>query len=282
MSYLVMECHPSYAVLLDEEGRFVKAANLHYEVGQKVENPILMKKDSQKKQHKAGWIGSGLAVVAACLLVIFGIGQYQNDMTPYSSIFLTINPEVRMDLNRQGIVVGLEGVNEDGAKLLEGYDGEGKDKVTVADELIDRAIAMGFLSEGGRIAFSVDTPDEVLFQEYGLELRSKVTEYLDGRITVTIEITDYNSKENTDDSSSSSTPSEVSSAASSAPPASAPPVSSQPSQPVYVPPADFEDEDDRGDDDDDSDDEEWDDEEWDDGQDDDDDDDDDNHENDDD
>ena len=29
MSYLVMECHPGYAVLLDEEGRFFKAANLH-------------------------------------------------------------------------------------------------------------------------------------------------------------------------------------------------------------------------------------------------------------
>lgn len=27
MSYLVMECHPGYAVLLDEEGRFLKAAN---------------------------------------------------------------------------------------------------------------------------------------------------------------------------------------------------------------------------------------------------------------
>lgn len=33
MSYIVMECPPAYAVLLDEEGRFLKAANLHYEVG---------------------------------------------------------------------------------------------------------------------------------------------------------------------------------------------------------------------------------------------------------
>ena len=30
MSYLVMETHPAYAVLLDEEGRFLKAANLRY------------------------------------------------------------------------------------------------------------------------------------------------------------------------------------------------------------------------------------------------------------
>ena len=72
--------------------------------------------------------------------------------------------------------------------LLEGYDGKGKDKVTVADELIDRAIEMGFLSEGGQVSFSIDSPDDALFQEYGTELRTKVTEHLDGRITITIEI----------------------------------------------------------------------------------------------
>lgn len=96
-----------------------------------------------------------------------------------------------MDLNRQGTVVDLTGTNEDGEKLLEGYDGKGKDKVTVADELIDRAIAMGFLSEGGQISFSIDSPDEAMFQEYGMQLRTQVEEYLDGRMTVMIEIVNY-------------------------------------------------------------------------------------------
>lgn len=40
MTYIVMECHPGFAVLLDEEGRFVKAANRHYAVGQTVESPL--------------------------------------------------------------------------------------------------------------------------------------------------------------------------------------------------------------------------------------------------
>lgn len=30
MKYLVVECGLSYAVVLDEEGRFLKVANLHY------------------------------------------------------------------------------------------------------------------------------------------------------------------------------------------------------------------------------------------------------------
>ena len=40
MSYLVMEVHPAYAVVLDEEGRFLKAANLRYQVGDTVRDIV--------------------------------------------------------------------------------------------------------------------------------------------------------------------------------------------------------------------------------------------------
>lgn len=194
MSYIVMECHPGYAVLLDEDGRFLKAANLHYEVGQTVYDPVLMKEKPDMRKRVLHWSRSGFAAAAACFLLFFGFRYYQTYLQPYSSIYLKINPEVQMDLNRKGTVVSLTGTNEDGKELLEGYSGRGKDKVTVADELIDRAIEMGFLSEGGQISFSIDTPDEVLFQEYGTELRTKVTEHMDGGITVTIEIVNFKSK----------------------------------------------------------------------------------------
>lgn len=235
MSYLVMECHPGYAVLLDEEGRFLKAANLRYEIGQTVYDPVLMKETPERQRHIVRWISSGIAAIAACFLLFFGISYYQNYIQPYSSIYLAINPEVQMDLNRQGAVVGLTGTNEDGKMLLEGYDGKGKDKVTVADELIDRAIEMGFLSEGGQIFFSIDSPDEALFQEYGTELRTKVTEHLDGRITVTIKIINHKdgqSQENPENSSPLS-PSQPSTSQAE----STLPSSSEPSRPGIVPPA---------------------------------------------
>ena len=34
MTYLVMECHPAYALVLDERGRLLRVPNLGYEVGQ--------------------------------------------------------------------------------------------------------------------------------------------------------------------------------------------------------------------------------------------------------
>lgn len=233
MRYLVMECHPSYAVLLDEEGRFLKAANLRYEMGQTVYAPVLMKETPKRQRHTMRWISS-IAAAAACFLLFFGISHYQNYLQPYSSIYLTINPEVQMDLNRRGIVVKLSGANEDGEILLEGYDGKGKDKVTVADELIDRAIEMGFLSEGGKVSFSIDSPDEALFQEYGTELRTKVTEHLDGRITITIEIVKHKDGQGQENPENSSSPDSFQPTSSQ--PASTSPPPSQSSRTEIVPP----------------------------------------------
>ena len=229
MTYIVMECHKGYVVLLDEEGRFLKAADLHYQVGQTITDPVFMR---DKKPHfpRTAWrIAAPVVAIAACFLLFFGFGMLQHNRNVYTSIYLAINPQVQMDLDRDGTVVGLTGINEDGRTLLEGYDGNGKDKITVADELIDRAIDMGFLSEGGEISFSIDTPDIVLFQEYGIELRTNVTQHLDGRITVTIAITDYHQTEEENVLSSSlsqaisPTPNRTQSPGSSTPITSAPP-----------------------------------------------------------
>ena len=210
MKYMVMECHTGYAVLLDEEGRFWKAADLHYEVGQTVENPVLMKQPQPSGRRRiTRLVSSTVAAAAACLFLIFGFSYYQNYLRIYSSIYLSINPEVQMDLNRYGNVVRLTGTNEDGARLLEGYNGRGKDKLTVADELIDRAIEMGFLSEGGQVSFFIDSPEDALFQEYGTELRTEINEHLDGRITITIEIVNYQNTPETESSTSESSVSET-------------------------------------------------------------------------
>ena len=42
MSYLVMECRPVYAVVLDEQGRFVRVPNLGYEVGQRLDDVVML------------------------------------------------------------------------------------------------------------------------------------------------------------------------------------------------------------------------------------------------
>ncbi len=197
MSYLVMECRRSYAVLLDQEGRFVKAANLRYEVGQTVLDPVLLEEPAPRLKLLP-WIGggaAGLAAIAAALVFAVILPLYHQAVDVYSSIYLTINPQVQMDLNHAGDVVELTGTNRDGVLLLEGYDHTGKDRLTVADELVDRAIDMGFLEDGGTVNFSIDTPEESLFQEYGMELRDEVTHHLEGRVAVEVQVVHYSQEE---------------------------------------------------------------------------------------
>lgn len=195
MKYLVMECFTTYAVLLDEEGRFVKSANPGYEVGETVTNPVLMRDEPLEKvkgtRKVSNRIVAGIVAIAAMVALFFGANFYQQNYMPYSSIFMIINPEVEMVLNRSGEVLDVKGANADGNSLVEGYEPTSKDKTVVANELVDRAIEMGFLADGGQVSIAIDTPDQELFEKYGVELRRE----LDGRTTLTIQITDIeNSK----------------------------------------------------------------------------------------
>lgn len=192
MKYIVMECFPSHAILLDEEGRFIKAKNLDYEVGQKVKNPVLLMEKPTSERKKRRWIMSGAAAaVAACFIAVFGINYYNDYMTTYSVIYMNINPAVSIDLNHDGNVVGLDGENADGDTLIEGYDYHGKTRTEIADDLVDRAIDMGFLSEGGTVSFSIDSPEEAMFREYGTELRTEVNHHLENVMNVNVEVVKY-------------------------------------------------------------------------------------------
>lgn len=157
MSYLVMEVHPAYAVVLDEEGRFLKAANLRYQVGDTVQNIVELKKP--KARSTSLWKSlSGLAVAAACLCLVF-FGWYQPNYTAYGTLRIQINPDVEMTISRTDRVLGLEGLNEDGEDLIEGYSYKGKDRETAANELVERAIHMGYLSNGETVSITISSAD---------------------------------------------------------------------------------------------------------------------------
>ena len=157
MSYLVMETHPAYAVLLDEEGRFLKAANLRYQVGDTVQDIVELQ--PPKAKPPALWKPlSGVAGLAACLCLVF-FGYYQPNYTAYGTLRIQINPDVEMTVSRTDRVLGLEGLNEDGEALIAGYAYQGKDRETAAGELVERAIDMGYLSDGETVSITVTSAD---------------------------------------------------------------------------------------------------------------------------
>lgn len=190
MKYLVMECRNAYAVVLTDDGQFLKVANMHYEVGQTVGDVTPLQLPEEKRTPSRRWI-STLAAMAACLVLVFS--SLLLSSTTYASVYITINPQVRIDVNRKDVVVGVTGVNEDGVVLLEGYDYNRKDLDTVMDELVDRAVDMGFLHEGGTITVQLDA-DAQWVSSHSTHISDHISAHLsthvtDG-ITVTIDIFD--------------------------------------------------------------------------------------------
>ena len=196
MKYMVMECHPGYAVVLDEDGRFLKVANRRYEVGQTVADVIELRVPQAEPQKKKTnkWMYS-MAAMAACLMLVV-TSVFQMGQTTYASVYMTINPEVRIDVNRKDVVVGLDGVNADGDDLIEGYVYQKKDLDMVMDELVDRAIDMGYLHEGGQISLVLDADSDEWVVTHSDALTSHLNAHLDEKLTVTIEVTDTKTQSN--------------------------------------------------------------------------------------
>ena len=185
MKYMVMECRSAYAVVLAEDGRFLKVANLHYTEGQTVTEVTELKLPQTHGIRRKHWITT-LAAVAACLALAVSTLFVTAGM-PCASVYLTINPQVRIDVNRREKVVAVEGMNADGEDLLAGYDYSRKALDTVMDELVDRAMEMGYLHPGGKITLSLEADDRWVSlheEQLGSHLQDHVTE----DVTVYIDI----------------------------------------------------------------------------------------------
>ena len=186
MEYLVMECGLSYAVVMDQDGRILKVPNLGYTVGQSLKDVVLLPERPIRQQtlHKrlARW---GTMVACLCLFLLGSWGW----QSPIGTVRMQINPDVQLSVNRFDRVVALEGLNEDGAALIDGYHAYGKGMKTVSDELADRAMELGYLSDGGKITLTVDSEkdgwktaaEELLLLELEVHFEHRVTVTVDGR-----------------------------------------------------------------------------------------------------
>lgn len=190
MRYMVVECHLSYAVVLSEDGRFLKVANLHYEIGQVVSHVVEMRQPERQPEFgrrvPVRWITS-MAAAAACLTLV-AVAALRVGSLPYGTVYMEINPDVRIDVDRKDRVVGLEGMNRDGEALVEDYSYRRKDLELVVDELVDRAIGMDYLHEGGEITLSFDGDDSQWVESRSEALPEQLAEYLDQKLTVTITV----------------------------------------------------------------------------------------------
>ena len=95
------------------------------------------------------------AGLAACVCIAF-FGWYQPNYEAYGSLRMSINPDVELTLSRTERVLDAEGLNPDGAALLEGSTSPAWTPAEAAGALVAKSISDGYLSEGGQVTVSVD------------------------------------------------------------------------------------------------------------------------------
>lgn len=180
MTYLVMECHPGYAVVLDSRGRFWKAANCGYAVGQTVERIVKLRRPQRVRPWKP------LLAAAACLAVVV-LASWQLLLTTYGTVRMEINPDVTLAVSRLGYVVGAEAGNADGAALLEGYRWRFRTAETAAGDLAARAAEQGSLPDDGTVVLTVSSEHRSWQQETEAALLAAVADRVAASVTVTTE-----------------------------------------------------------------------------------------------
>ncbi len=188
MTYLVMECHPGYAVVLDQTGRFLKVANLNYQVGETVsfviectaeEEPITIKSLRRRRMLLSA------ASLAACFFLAV-LGTWHVCLTPYGAVRIQINPDLKLTVNRLDYVISADGLNDDGLRLLDGCQFRGQKLEQASDELADRAMEMGYLKEGGQIFLTLESSHENWSAKTEDRLLTELENHLNDTVSVTV------------------------------------------------------------------------------------------------
>ena len=166
-----MECHPAYAVLMDEESRFVRAANLHYTVGQTVTDPVLM----QDQESKIGISRNAVmrfAATAACLLLISAVGfgifsKNRRTNSPAESVVVLVEEtRYEMKLNSEGAVIDIQGEDPDQLNKLLKQNGKELPLASVFNSLLQDSIDQGRIDESQTVEIYLSTENAESYTEY--------------------------------------------------------------------------------------------------------------------
>lgn len=176
MKYIVMECHEGYAVLMDEDARFVKAADLHYEVGQTVTDPIIMNEGS--RSGKIAFSAGKFIAAAACLVLFASAGAvyYSHNLKTQSTVVISSEVDIRMYANKKGRVIRIVSDSPSGQELLRDYSVKGKDTLTAANEIIGLQLEKGYISNGDTVDFYVSSDDSSDCEALRSDLENTVSE----------------------------------------------------------------------------------------------------------
>lgn len=119
MKAVIVDLNGNDAVVLREDGRFEKIKNKSYAIGQE----IIMQPQMIRFPKQAAIAASAAIVIAAC----GGMGTYTWS-NPISYVSLDINPSIAYSLNEFNRVIAVNGMNDEGAEIVDAIGASVKNK----------------------------------------------------------------------------------------------------------------------------------------------------------
>ncbi len=167
MKATVVQIDGKYAVLLQEDGSFMKMKIMNLKIGD-----VVNKKDKNVLNMKK----FGSMIAAALFAVLIGGGLYTYG-APFYNVSLDVNPGIMMEVNMFNRVISLEAVNVDAEEVLNGLELENKDIEDAMSQAVERISELGYFDEkGGNILISTTAKIEKNAIQVAEKLETKVKE----------------------------------------------------------------------------------------------------------
>lgn len=176
MKAVIVDIKHDSVVALNDDGCMVKVKNNNYQIGQVIE---------LKKRTNSRFVRS---VSAAIVLLFLGIGAW-SFLSPYSYVSLDVNPSIQYSVNRFGLVLSAEAVNEDGAEILENLDLKLMNIEDAVEETVDGIKRAGYFDgdEPGGIMLATSCQNEAEAIQLQEQLQIRIHETVQDREGVDVD-----------------------------------------------------------------------------------------------
>ncbi len=132
----------------------------------------------QKRFKYAGWMG--LVALAACAMIIMGIGMFKGTNKADSVVALDINPSIELIISKHDKVLSVKALNEDAEVVLKDMDLKNVDLDTALNAIIGSLLKNGYLDEVyNAVNVCVENNDEGRANSLGEKFKAEIGNLFD-------------------------------------------------------------------------------------------------------
>lgn len=180
MKILIVEINDDISTVLNDEGEFMDVPTqdgwqcgmeLDYEPGNAEKLNTEEKSSVKVKKFSFKRIVAIAAAVVACLGIAVGIQLfYSNINTVTTYVEVSINPAIRISVNKNRKIIGIDGINNDGMELVSKLNSTNRLNEELA-QIINQAVDDGYFAGGNKqVSIIVADDDTVQAEQIEKEL----------------------------------------------------------------------------------------------------------------